>query len=167
MNEWMTYLGEIILITALSGIIYMLAPEGALKKHLQFVISLCMLAAIAVPMFSAVVELPTLLEKSMENAEMEGISAEKDANETLITMSCLEIEKGTAAYISEKFDIPKEEIEVSVTLDAENIQAIEITAIEVKLRDVSAAKGKEIQRALDELFLAKSEITVLIEEEKS
>jgi hypothetical protein len=163
----MTYLGEVILITALSGMIHMLAPEGALKKHLQFVISLCMLAAIAVPMFSAVVELPELLEKSMEKAEMEGISAEKEANDTWITMSRLEIEKGTAAYIAEKYDIPKEKISVSVMLDATNSEAIAITAIEVKMRGISAAKGAEIKRVLEELFLEKSEITVLIEEEKS
>ena len=167
MREWMTYLGEIILITAISGMIYTLAPEGSLKKHLHFVISLCMLVSVAVPMFSAVVDLPEIFEKSMEEAEIEGISAEKEANVALIEMSRVEIEKGTEAYISEKYGITKENISVSAVLDAENPEAIEITAIAVTLRGVSSAKAKEIARALSELFLEKSEITVLIEEENS
>ena len=63
MREWTSYLGEIVLITAVSGLLYTVSPEGNLKKHLQFVISLCIVVALAVPMFSMIVDLPEIFEK--------------------------------------------------------------------------------------------------------
>ena len=69
MREWISYLGEIVLITAVSGLLYNVSPEGNLKKHLQFVISLCIVVSLAVPMFSTVMNLPEIFESGFEEAE--------------------------------------------------------------------------------------------------
>ena len=70
-KEWITYLGELILITAVSGLLSHIVPEGNMKKHLQFVISLCVLVALAVPMFSMVMELPEIFERGFEEVKAE------------------------------------------------------------------------------------------------
>ena len=162
MKEWIAYLGEIIVITAVSGLFYHIAPEGAMKKHLHFVISLCVLAALAVPMFSMVTELPEIFEQSFEEVKKEEEKEGESLTESLISVSKKEIEAAIVSYISEVYGILPADISVETVLDAENPEAIEIREIRVVLRDANANK-EEIRRALDEMFLGKSKITVLTE----
>jgi len=163
MREWITYLGEIVLITAVSGLLYHVAPEGALKKHLHFVISLCVLVSLAVPMFSMVMDLPRIFEESFEEAEREGEDTGARLEEALISASQREIEEATASYIAGKYGIPSTRIAVKTALNAEDPEAIEIERIDVVLRGEVSVSAQEIRRDLDELFLGKSEITVSFE----
>jgi hypothetical protein len=93
MREWISYLGEIVLITAVSGLLYMFSPEGNLKKHLHFVISLCIVVSLAVPMFSMIMDLPEIFEKSFEEAERGEVKTNEDLTDSLISVSKKEIEK--------------------------------------------------------------------------
>lgn len=160
MREWIAYLGEVILITAVSGMIYHLAPEGALKKHLHFVISLCVLISLAIPMLSIVSELPGIFEKSYEEVERSEDDTENNLLETVISASKKEIETAVISYISGKYDIPPQNITVTLTLDESNPQAIEITAMEVTIASLNGAKAGKIQSDLSEMFLGKTEVTV-------
>ncbi|MBQ8498105.1 MAG: stage III sporulation protein AF [Clostridia bacterium] len=160
MREWITYLGEVIFITAVSGLVYHLAPEGSLKKHLHFVISLCVLVSLAVPMFSMVTELPDIFEKSYEDVKNGEEDMENGLMESVISTSKKEIENAIVSYISGKYEVDAEKISVTVTLNADDPEAIEITAINVSIEGISGAKARAIQAALDEMFLGKSEITV-------
>ena len=160
MREWIAYLGEVILITAVSGMIYHLAPEGALKKHLHFVISLCVLISLAIPMLSIVSELPGIFEKSYEEVERSEDDTENNLLETVISASKKEIETAVISYIAGKYDIPPQNITVTLTLDESNPQAIEITAMEVTIASLNGAKAGKIQRDLSEMFLGKTEVTV-------
>lgn len=165
MREWISYLGEIILITAVSGMIYTLAPEGSLKKHLHFVISLCVLVSLAVPMFSMVTSLPELFERSISDVKNEAPEVEGELEEQMIGMSKKELETSISVYISEKYGIERADISVSTVLDAKDPQAIEITAIDVSIRGITAAKARTIRTALTELFLGKSAVSVTAAEE--
>jgi hypothetical protein len=160
MREWIAYLGEVILITAVSGMIYHLAPEGALKKHLHFVISLCVLISLAIPMLSIVSELPVIFEKTYEDVEMSEDHTENNLLETVISASKKEIETAVISYIAGKYDIPPQNITVTLTLDESNPQAIEITAMEVTIASLNGAKAGKIQSDLSEMFLGKTEVTV-------
>ena len=160
MREWIAYLGEVILITAVSGMIYHLAPEGALKKHLHFVISLCVLISLAIPMLSIVSELPVIFEKTYEDVEMSEDDTENNLLETVISASKKEIETAVISYIAGKYDIPPQNITVTLTLDESNPQAIEITAMEVTIASLNGAKAGKIQSDLSEMFLGKTEVTV-------
>jgi hypothetical protein len=163
MKEWIAYFGEIIVITAVSGLIYHIAPEGAMKKHLHFVISLCVLVSLAVPIFSIVTELPEIFEKGFEEVkEMEDMTNE-DLTESLIAVSKSEIEEAVASYISEIYGIAGESISVETVLNAEDPSAIEISEIRVVLAGDVSTDAEAIRRALDEMFLGKSEITVIKE----
>jgi hypothetical protein len=160
MREWIAYLGEVILITAVSGMIYHLAPEGALKKHLHFVISLCVLISLAIPMLSIVSELPVIFEKTYEDVEMSEDHTENNLLGTVISASKKEIETAVISYIAGKYDIPPQNITVTLTLDESNPQAIEITAMEVTIASLNGAKAGKIQSDLSEMFLGKTEVTV-------
>ena len=160
MKEWITYFGEIIFITAVSGLLYHVAPEGAMKKHLHFVISLCVLVSLAVPMFSIVTELPEIFEKGFEEVkQMEDVTG-AEVTESLIAASKSEIEGAIASYISGVYGIDGGSISVETVLNAEDPSAIEIREICVILVGEARADTEEIRRELYEMFLGKSEITV-------
>lgn len=160
MREWVLYLGEVIFITAVSGMIYHLAPEGALKKHLHFVISLCVLVSLAVPMFSMVTDLPEIFEKSYEDVKNGEEDTENELLDSVIAASKKEIETAVVSYISGKYGIETSEISVSVTLDARDPESIEITEIDIAIVGITGSRAREIESALDEMFLGKSNIRV-------
>ena len=85
MKYFFTTKVKIILITAVSGLLSHIVPEGNMKKHLQFVISLCVLVALAVPMFSMVMELPEIFEQGFEE-----VKAEEQITEEQLTDSRLQ-----------------------------------------------------------------------------
>lgn len=160
MREWIAYLGEVILITAVSGMIWHLAPEGALKKHLHFVISLCVLISLAVPLFSIVRELPGIFEKSYEDIRAEEQPTEDQLLESVLSVSKKEIETAIVSYIAGKYDMLPEHITVSLTLDDSSPQSIEILAIDVSVISATSVQKSEIQKDLSEMFLGKTKITV-------
>ena len=163
MKEWITYLGEMILITAVSGLLYHNAPEGTMKNHLHFVISLCVLVSLAVPMFSVVTELPKIFEKSFEQVKSEEDVTNGELTESLIAVGKRNIEDALVSYISAVYGIAPEKISVETALDAEDPSAIEISEIRVTLRGETGADTDALRRALDEMFLKKSKITVTAE----
>ena len=160
MREWISYLGEIVLIAAFSGLLYTLAPEGNLKKHLQFVISLCIVVSLAVPMFSMVMDLPEIFEKSFEETENKEMASGNDLTDSLISASKKEIEKAIASYIAKKYKISESEIFVETVLDAENPESIEIREIHVTIGGERSVSFEKIRNDLDEMFLGKSQVTV-------
>ncbi len=160
MREWIKYLGEVILITAVSGMIWHLAPEGALKKHLHFVISLCVLISLAVPLFSIVGELPEIFEKNYEEVRDEEENTENKLLDSVLSVSKKEIETAIVSYIAGKYDIPTEEITVILTLDDSNPESIEILEIDVSIPSVTGARAARIRSDLSDMFLGKTEIKV-------
>jgi hypothetical protein len=164
MKEWIAYLGEIMLITAVSGLFCHIAPEGNMKKHLHFVISLCVLVALCVPMFSMVMTLPEIFEQGFEEVRGEEDSVNGDLSESLIAVSKRKIESSIVSYISDVYGIPREHISAETVLDTSDTSAIEIREVRVTLHKDARAFAREIQGALDEMFLGKSEIAVSVEE---
>ena len=163
MKEWIAYLGEIVLITAVSGLLYHVAPEGNMKKHLHFVISLCILTALAVPMFSMVTELPKVFEKSYEEVKGDEDSLSGSLTESLIAASKKEIESAIETYISDVYGIPVGSVLAETVLNAEDPENIEITEIRIVLFGDYEASARTIREDLHEMFLGKSEVTVSVE----
>jgi hypothetical protein len=165
MNQWMTYFGELILVTAVSGLLYHIVPEGNMKKHLHFVISLCVLVTLAVPMFSVLAQLPEVFEQGFEQVRTEESAADTQLEETLIAASKKEIESALCTYISEVYKIDADRISAETVLDAEDRSAIEIRKIDIVIYGNTQTPADEIRRALEEMFLGKSEITVSVRQQ--
>ncbi|MBQ3490228.1 MAG: stage III sporulation protein AF [Clostridia bacterium] len=165
MRDWIAYLGEILLITAVSGLLYTIAPEGNLKKHLHFVISLCVLVSLAVPMFSAVMQLPEIFEKSYEEAEKGGTETNEKLTDSLISVSKKEIEKAIVSYLSGKYGVAQTDISVETVLDAENPESVEILEIRIIFKEKPAISLEKIREDIHEMFLGKSSVTVSVQSE--
>lgn len=160
MREWIAYLGEIILITAVSGLLYTIAPEGNLKKHLQFVISLCIVVSLAVPMFSTVMNLPELFENGFHAAENGGVEMDEEWKNSLIAESKKGVEKGIVSYIAEKYAIEDDDISVETILNTENPESILIQEIQIIIKEEYPISLEKIRTDLYEMFLGKSKIIV-------
>ena len=160
MREWISYLGEIVLITAISGLLYTVSPEGSLKKHLHFVISLCIVVSLAVPMFSLLTEIPEIFEMGVEEAKKGESESQQELTESLLSVSKKEIEKAIVSYIAKKYGMEEEAISVETVLDAEDPEAVEITEIAVWIAKEYSVSLETIRSDLDEMFLGKSCVTV-------
>ena len=160
MREWISYLGEIVLVTAVSGLLYTVSPDGNLKKHLQFVISLCIVVSLAVPMFSMVMDLPEIFENGMEEAEKEEIKANAELTDSLISVSKKEVEKGIVSYVAEKYVIAENDVSAKTVLDTENSEAIEIREIQIVISGEYSISLEKIRNDLHEMFLGKTHVTV-------
>ena len=160
MREWISYLGEIVLVTAVSGLFYTVSPEGNLKKHLHFVISLCIVISLAVPMFSMIMDLPEIFEKSFEEAARGEMGTNEKLEDSLVSVSKKEIEKAIASYVAGKYAIEETAISVETVLDAEDPESIEIREIHVKIGGERSVSFEKIRSDLHEMFLGKSRVTV-------
>ena len=160
MREWISYLGEIVLITAISGLLYTISPEGSLKKHLHFVISLCIVVSLAVPMFSLLTDIPEIFETGIEEAKKGENESRRELTDSLLSVSKKEIEKAIVSYIAKRYGMEEEDISVETVLDAEDPEAVEITEISVRITKDDSVSLETIQSDLYEMFLGKSRVTI-------
>lgn len=158
MSEILSYFGEVIILTAISGILFVVAPEGNVKKYINFVISICILAAVVAPMITAVVHLPDTIRFTEE--EWDDVSAEEYENieNAVVKASKAEIEQAICSYVCAKYGCAQTEVSCEIELDARDPTSIEITTITLVL---PPGKNKEqIRSELDEMFLGRSTIVV-------
>lgn len=160
MNDFIAFFGEFIVVIAVSGMFYAMAPDGAQKKYIHFAISLCVLAAMMGPMISVVSSLPEMLEEVEIEVEEDQVEIEENLTEAVISASRENLEASMIALISQKYDIATEKIMVSVTLDAKDPENIEIVSIDVRIEGISSAKREDVRRYLLEQFVGNPSITV-------
>ena len=160
MKDFIAFFGEFIVVIAVGGMFYAMAPDGAQKKYIHFAISLCVLAAIMGPMISVVSSLPEMLEEVEMEVEEHQVEIEENLTEAVISASRENIEALIIALLSQKYDIATEKLAVSVALDAKDPENIEIVSIDVRAEGISSAKREEMRRYLAEQFLGNLSITV-------
>ncbi|MBO5047203.1 MAG: stage III sporulation protein AF [Clostridia bacterium] len=160
MKDFIAFFGEFIVVIAVGGMFYAMAPDGAQKKYIHFAISLCVLAAIMGPMISVVSSLPEMLEEVEMEVEEHQVEIEENLTEAVISASRENMEASIIALLSQKYDIATEKLAVSVALDAKDPENIEIVSIDVRAEGISSAKREEMRRYLAEQFLGNLSITV-------
>lgn len=158
MNEILSYFGEVIVITAVSGILFTAAPEGNIKKYINFIISLCILAAIVAPMISVVSKLPDKIRTTEWKYEEAGAEESEKIENAVVNASKKEIEDAICSLISSKFGLDVKEIDCEIELDAKDSSNIEITKITIV---IPSGKNKDkIKNYIDDMFLGKSMVVV-------
>ena len=160
MKDFIAFFGEFIVVIAVGGMFYAMAPDGAQKKYIHFAISLCVLAAIMGPMISVVSSLPEMLEEVEMEVEEHQVEIEENLTEAVISASRENMEASIIALLSQKYDIATEKLAVSVALDAKDPENIEIVSIDVRAEGISSAKREEMRRYLAGQFLGNPNITV-------
>ena len=139
-----------------AGVITQLAPDGTLKKYLKYIVSLCVFAAMLSPLVNAlgiIINDDTPISFELNTEEAPG-----DAEETLIEDGKKRIEDAIVSEISKKWDIPGEDISVSVVLDTSDKRAIEIR--EIKIYVANGANADEIKEYISGLFYGTAKVSV-------
>lgn len=156
MREFASYFGEIIVITAVSGLLFTAAPEGNMKKYIKFVISVALVAALTVPLLSIAASLPKVLLSGSVPAEVG--AAEGRAENILVDASKKELEDAIVSYVAEKYGLLRGQMRCDLVLDTSDISAIRI--VKIRLIVPRGCDKEEIRRGLSEMFLYQSEIEI-------
>ena len=117
MKDFIAFFGEFIVVIAVGGMFYAMAPDGAQKKYIHFAISLCVLAAIMGPMISVVSSLPEMLEEVEMEVEEHQVEIEENLTEAVISASRENMEASIIALLSQKYDIATEKLAVSALFE--------------------------------------------------
>lgn len=163
MQEITAYFGEIIVITAISGILFTAAPEGNIKKYINFVLSVCILAAVIAPMLGVIAKLPSEIRYREDDFKDVSADEKEHLESALVSASKKEIERAIGSLVCTKFGFDDRSVTVDITLDDRNKEAIEIIKIQITVPD--GTKKKEISSYMSDMFLGKSKI--LVEEGRS
>ncbi len=160
MTEWISYFGEIIVVVAVSGVLYAASPDGKTKKYVHFVISLCVLAATVFPLISLAEDLPKTILSFEDAASDVQMRQEEELTGVLVETSKAEIEEAITALLCKKFDYAASDIDVNLTLDESDTQNIKITAISVTVSKVTTQTRARMKEYLEEMFLGETTVTV-------
>lgn len=132
--------GAIVVISVSAAVVSMMSPDGELKKYINFVSVLAVLAALAIPVAAALGNVPDIVSE-LEEIDFGGAEGgDFDA----VELSRCQIEKSTAEQIEARFSLKSGSVKVDVTLDSGDVSAIDITNISV---GVPRGVGKEKVRA--------------------
>ncbi len=160
MREFLTFFGELVVVIAVAGLFYTLAPEGSQKKYIQLAISLSLLAALIGPMLSVVSDLPRILEDAEFDVEQEEDVSEGELTEAVIAESKRNIEEAVASLLMSKYDLEREALTVSVSLDASDPQNIEILSVLVNATGTTHLERQKMKAYLTEQLLEQCEIRI-------
>lgn len=146
--------GALVMISVSAAIVSLMSPDGELKKYINFVSALVVLAALAVPVASSLGNVPEMVTR-LEEIDFDG--AEKGDFDA-VALSKAEIEKRTAEQIEARFSLPRGSVGVDVTLDDGDRTAIDITRISVGVpRGTDAEK---VKKYAEELYKNTAQVAV-------
>ena len=129
------YILSLIVISIISGIVNMLTSHfGATKKYISYFVSLIMVICLLSPILKALEykdSIKNKIEDFYKSFDVEGIV--NNSNNIIISSSAEAISKGVKSEIVNKFGLDENEVIVNVKFDKTNIEAVEITEINVIL----------------------------------
>jgi hypothetical protein len=160
MKDLIAFFGEFIVVISVAGIFHAMSPEGAQKKYIHFVISLCVLTSLVGPMLSVVSSLPEFLEDVELGLEENQFDMDALLDDAVVSASKENIENAISSMISQKFGISTENITVSIFLDAEDLSNIQILSVNVRVEDATYVKRAEIEKYLLDMLMDHCEVNV-------
>ena len=146
---------SVLTVCVISGIVIGVSPEGAMKKYINYIISLCVLAAIITPIISIFSSVPQYSE------DIERIFEEHKETDTDAEAKLIEAQKAAVAIrdtIVKKFDIGEDRIFVEIAIDSTNKSAIEIRYIDISVK--GKCPSGEIKKYIEEMFYGTAKVTV-------
>lgn len=148
---------SVLTVCVISGIVIGVSPEGAMKKYINYIISLCVLAAIITPIISIFSSVPQYSE-DIERIFEEHKETDTDAEAKLIEAQKAAVETAIRDTIVKKFDIGEDRIYVEITIDSTNKSAIEIRYIDISVK--GKCPSGEITKYIEEMFYGTAKVTV-------
>ena len=143
---------SVLTVCVISGIVIGVSPEGAMKKYINYIISLCVLAAIITPIISIFSSVPQYSE------DIERIFEEHKETDTDAEAKLIEAQTAIRDTIVKKFDIGEDRIFVEIAIDSTNKSAIEIRYIDISVK--GKCPSGEIKKYIEEMFYGTAKVTV-------
>ena len=132
----------------MTGIVLALAPESAsgMKKYLKNIVSLVLLCVLIMPIVPVITNVESLGQTIEENAarmtEAREISLSGEArdrsNELILNQNVRNINREIAVLINQTFKIKTDDIEITLTLNDDDITNIIISRIDIIIRGENA-----------------------------
>lgn len=127
MDALRSYLTTAMLASVVSAICIRFTDER-FRKYVQFVAGLCLLAVLALPLYSLVSDLSDL-ELSFERSEDEATAD----NTAYIEQLGSQLAHSVGDRVARLYSLPREAVYVTLTLDTSDLTSIEIVSIEVSV----------------------------------
>jgi hypothetical protein len=159
MTEFAEFVRGFCLIAVAGGLMLIAAPDGKLKKHVKFVLSICMVCALLSAFLSFSENASELFGKIGEAAES---NAQKNQAEIYLDVAKTakkNMEAELRSLLCTRLEEKESGIYVVVQIDTEDLSAVEITGISVFLDDME--KAEEAQSYLDEMFMGSVKINIM------
>lgn len=139
-----------------AGVVTRLAPDGTIKKYLKYIVSLCVLAAMLSPLINAF----GIIAKVDTSIIFDDVQYEskQSAEEILVENEKKRIENAIEDDIERRWNMENGSVSANVSINTQNLQAIEINEIKITLADM--AKCDEIREYIDGLFYGTAKVTV-------
>lgn len=120
-------IGTVLFVSVSAAIVSMISPNGEMKKYINLIATLAVLASIAVPIAATVKNIPRTFS---EIAETDIVGVESPDFD-IVSLSKKEIEDHVSSEVELKFKYPDGSVKTSVSLDAADTSKIEITLVSV------------------------------------
>ncbi|MBR6051967.1 MAG: stage III sporulation protein AF [Clostridia bacterium] len=146
--------GALVMISVTAAIVSLMSPDGELKKYINLVSVLVVLAALAVPVAAALGNVPDMVTR-IEEIDFDSAAT---GNFDAVTLSKAEIEKRTAEQIESRFSLARGSVGVDVTLDDSDRTAIDITRISVGVP--RGTDREKVRKYVEELYKNTAQVTV-------
>lgn len=122
-----------MIISIIAGVVNILSPEsGSIKKNISFAVSLCVVAALFIPLKGVVCDLPKLL-RNYNSEEVTGKPDYTASDNLIIQAASDKIKETVSKAIVSKFGLKN--FDVDIELDTSDIENIKINKIIVSLKN--------------------------------
>ena len=129
-----SYIFSIITISVVGGMVisFIDNENSALKKRVSFIVGIICAIILLSPIASTVSGISTV--KNQITGIFDKVDKDSDASNRLIISAGTEkISEGIEDSVCEKYSIPREEVDITLTLNSSDIEAIKIEQITVVL----------------------------------
>ena len=141
------------------GLMLIIAPDGALKKYVKFVLSLCMVCALLSAFFTFSEKAEGFFEKIEIETQDTATKTEGELRAGIAKQAKKNMEAELRSLLSAHVGVSEEDIYVVVQIDTADLSAVEITKITVFLADT--AHSEAAREYLAEMFIDSVDIDIM------
>lgn len=131
------YIALLFGVTLIAGIVRVTAPDGQMKNYINILCSLCVLAAVVIPVSHAFIGTDGLSELLLDNLDCESQGYDEIYNQYIAEEKTELAEQQLAAELAESCGVSEEAFDVELALSDDG--ALHITAVTVTIKKEAVA----------------------------
>ena len=144
----------LVAISVSAAVVSLMSPDGEIKKYINLVSVLAVVASLAVPVASALGNVPDIVARFEEIDFDNGAAGGFDA----VELSRAQIEKSTAEQIETNFGFERGSVDVDVVLDKSDVSSIGIISVTAGVP--RGADTEKVRAFLREIYKNTAEVAI-------